>query len=352
MATDNERIKGLDILKILLSFGVIMSHKLYNGTSNSIFDINDVNCSNFSIWLALYLLVHYVDNIFAFVSGYISKPDDVFARNNIYIYIYRIIKMWIRAFVYCEIVYIIFVIIGIKDLSLKLLFENMLPVTFCKYWYFTCYFMIYLFKPFIDRVLDRISISESKIIIFLIFVFSFISTLGRDPFETKYGYSLIWILLMYVLGFAYSKSKLLNSYSIKKLFVILIVCFACTWYSKVYLDINKIYSLISPISTIITIVITEIFSRINDVSINYKPLLNTLNIYMFDGCLIVEIIREMVLIDSSNVAKGVLMLVSYSIIVFLLGTILNIVLNKLLDKSEKNLSMLITNIINRKLSKL
>lgn len=77
-----------------------------------------------------------------------------------------------------------------------------LPVSQSQYWYFTAYFALFFLQPLLNqgllamerKALDRVAMG-------VLAVFSLLPTLARwDVFRTSAGYSVIWLLCLYVLG--------------------------------------------------------------------------------------------------------------------------------------------------------
>lgn len=76
------------------------------------------------------------------------------------------------------------------------------PVLFDKYWFFTEYVALFFTIPFLNKLLDNLSRKEMVVMLFSGFCLFSIASLiaGRDLFITKWGYSYVWFVYLYMLG--------------------------------------------------------------------------------------------------------------------------------------------------------
>lgn len=79
------------------------------------------------------------------------------------------------------------------------------PVLFNKYWYFTCYFLLFLFMPILNFALNSISKSIMKISLLTILLFTSViapiaNVFSDNLFGLGNGYTTIWLMVLYLLG--------------------------------------------------------------------------------------------------------------------------------------------------------
>lgn len=78
------------------------------------------------------------------------------------------------------------------------------PVIYNKYWYFSSYFGMYLFLPAINKGIALLTKAELKaIVISILSLFSFwhyYMNPKEDVFHLYNGYSLLWLLILYITG--------------------------------------------------------------------------------------------------------------------------------------------------------
>ena len=87
------------------------------------------------------------------------------------------------------------------------------------YWYTTAYFGMFLFIPIMNKYLENASQQALKKFLMISFcVFSILPTIMREnPFYLQGGYSMLWLIMLFLVGGAIKKLKLLDSVSSKKL---------------------------------------------------------------------------------------------------------------------------------------
>lgn len=89
------------------------------------------------------------------------------------------------------------------DFSLTTLLSHMCPLLSNQYWFFTCYFLMYLIVPILNKVVSSLEREEyKKILLVLLMLFSLLPSINiwGDKFGTNYGYSLIWFAVLYLIS--------------------------------------------------------------------------------------------------------------------------------------------------------
>ena len=78
----------------------------------------------------------------------------------------------------------------------------MLPVSQYEFWYFTSYFGVFFLAPVLIRGMESLPKKQATaLVVSLVVIFSVLPTVtGRDPFDLKLGYSVLWILVLFVIG--------------------------------------------------------------------------------------------------------------------------------------------------------
>jgi hypothetical protein len=124
--------------------------------------------------------------------------------------------------------------VGISD------FVNaVFPFTYESYWYFTAYFGMFFFIPFMNYFINTAPKAlAGKLVLTIIILFSILPTIiNNDIFITSNGFSMYWLSMMYIIG-AYIKkyelnSKIKPSISLLGYFVFIII----TWGCKLIIDV-------------------------------------------------------------------------------------------------------------------
>ncbi|OUM59477.1 hypothetical protein PIROE2DRAFT_63757 [Piromyces sp. E2] len=191
---------GVDILKMLSMFMVVTLHTLGNG---GVLESTEKNSLNFAVAYFIETAALCAVNVFAMTSGYLIV-------NSKCSYL-KIIPLWLSVFFYSSIISILFKFVPYikRDISIKDFIKcSFLPTLNKDYWYFTSYFGLYFFIPYINKALHAISKQEHKKLVITIIVLYAVLPLVHlyrvDVFEVKRGYSPIWLGALYVVG-AYFK---------------------------------------------------------------------------------------------------------------------------------------------------
>jgi hypothetical protein len=114
------------------------------------------------------------------------------------------------------------------------LYEDYFPVIFCKYWYFSSYFGMFIFLPIVNRGIQYLRKVEFKLLIMSIlsiFVFWHNCINSKsDIFRMKGGCSTIWLLCLYIIGAYIGKFNVVYIgkeryiFSFIYLFIFLLLC--------------------------------------------------------------------------------------------------------------------------------
>ncbi len=165
-------------------------------------------------------------NCYALVSGYVSV-------NSKFQYS-RIVSLWLQVTFYTVIITGIFAIVVPGSVGVKESIKAFFPVPFGHYWYFTAYFGMFFFIPFLNHLLNSLRQRDLQILLFsIIVVFSILPTLRQaDVFNTAAGCSTLWLAALYLIG-GYIKKYSVGERVRARWFIILyFVCIALTWLSK------------------------------------------------------------------------------------------------------------------------
>lgn len=101
----------------------------------------------------------------------------------------------------------VFLCVRLKTLTLdkRTVFINFFPITEYKYWFATVYILLYLFSPYINRLLLNLSQGEfGRMLLICLMVFCIFPTVYgalKNDTETLFYYNrFIWLLIVYMIG--------------------------------------------------------------------------------------------------------------------------------------------------------
>lgn len=229
-----KRNTGLDLLKIISMILVVLTHILtyggilYNTTRFSI---------NYEVSWLLQSLCYCAVTCYALISGYIGI-DTEFKYS-------RIIQLWLNVLFYNIIITSMFFILKPELISKLNILKVFFPILFKQHWYFSAYFCMFFFIPYFNILLNKLNKKQGiKLIITIILLFSICTMISpKDIFNISYGFSPLWITLLYLIGGCIKKHNLLKKCSNEKLILGFISLATFTWVSKYLIEIFYLNSL-------------------------------------------------------------------------------------------------------------
>ena len=195
----NRRNEGIDLLRCVSMLMIVVLHVLNHG------GILAVCTPGSTLYNAAWLLEFTSGcavNCYALISGYVG----VTARHR-----YRnIIALWLQVAFYAVLIALLLPLF-ISGAEQRPLIAAFLPVIHRYYWYFTAYFALFFLMPLMNKGIGAMTASEAKKLLTGLFaVFSGMSVLPyinvldavrmEDVFLLGEGYSVIWLLMMYIAG--------------------------------------------------------------------------------------------------------------------------------------------------------
>jgi hypothetical protein len=194
----NKKVRnhGIDFIRILAMYGIIINHIIYKKNTLSKFE-------KFKQLKLLHILLFWHNNGFAFISGFIGYK--VHKYSNLF-------YLWTWVFFYSVVIHLFYLKYKPQIVINDKFYYNLFPIIFKRYWFFTAYFGMYLFLPIINKGISYLNKSELKIcFISLLAIYVFwhdIMNLQDDIFMTNKGFSVLWLLIFYIAGAYFGKYKI------------------------------------------------------------------------------------------------------------------------------------------------
>ena len=232
-----ERNYGIDLLKIVLAFMVIILHIYANGTGQVLMHSTTQPFKAISI-IVTYLCYPAV-NTYILITGYFLYS----AKKKLPNIIKSLTILWLSAVFFSLIGYFAAVIFG-NNFDLCNFIKHFFPITRGVWWFYTVYFALLIFSPFINKLIDTLTPQELKILLFIqLLVFSILPIFvdWKDQIGSNYGYSLIWFIALYTVGAFIYRIKLIQNNSRKMFTSMMVLYAACTL--SLYL-LPKIFSFV------------------------------------------------------------------------------------------------------------
>ena len=228
---NNEQIKkkrnpGIDLVRLLTMYLVIVTHSLQFTNAYRFFYNHE------RILRIIQSCIDWNNNAFILISGIVGYKTNKYSN---------LLYLWLMVVFYSVGIYK-YVITYKKEFPLNQ-YSNFMynPVVYNLYWYFTTYFVMYLFLPVINGGIAKISKFELGLVV--------ISTLGilifwkdykrpkEDVFHLSGGNSALWFLTYYLTG-AYIGKYGVNFNGFKKYVYCLICATIFILASFIYFKLN------------------------------------------------------------------------------------------------------------------
>lgn len=220
---------GLDVLRILSMFMVVFLHVLGKG---GILSATPKLSLNYEILWFFEILCYPAVNCFLMISGYgLYKSKYKFSS---------IISLWFQVFFYTTLITAVIAFFKPEFITENIIKYALFPTFTRHYWYFTGYFALFILAPFINTAVEHLSKRQNEILLFIIFlVFSLMPCIfNKDVFQLDDGYSLIWMIFVYICGAYIKKYGIPKGITAPKAFLGFFVCSVLSFLSKLAADNN------------------------------------------------------------------------------------------------------------------
>lgn len=185
-----ERKSNFELLRLLAMFFIVVEHLLFATTLYTQPALSTID--NVSRLIEAFCIC--AVNIFFLLSGYFLKEE---------IKISRLVNLYIRMWIYCVGIYLIFCAVGYTTFNIGNLVKHILPITFNQYWFMQTYFLLALLGPYISKMLNSLNKKEHLILVLILLVFfSLHQTISEtnNTLDKTQGYGIIWGIVLVVVG--------------------------------------------------------------------------------------------------------------------------------------------------------
>ena len=259
---------GIDLLRLVSMCMIIILHIL--GQGGVIQGCKKYSFSYYIAWL-METFAYCSVNVFAQISGYVMVKSKI-AQS-------KIIILWLNVFYYSTIITLLYKYIPflskLKPISrYDMVLAILLPISSRRYWYFSSYFGMYFFIPFMNKLIHSLEQKEMKnLCLTIIILFTIVNILAPkycDPFRLNFGYSSIWLISLYFIG-AYLKlypiklsNKMLLLFYLLSIIIpwVFKLKFISEFLPKFYYDDSLFIQFNSPFILINSIIIVIFFSNL------------------------------------------------------------------------------------------
>ncbi len=192
-----ERQSSIDFLRIMSMLGIVGVHVLNNG--GVVESLDHVSVTGIIIYIIRAICYTSVD-LFAMITGYLYVGKENVKYK-------RIIDLWGVVIFYTISFTVFFLLIKPEYFpDSNSIIRSIFPPIEGRFWYITCYTLMFLLIPYINRFITSISENEYRRMLLVLYItLCCVTVFGLyDYFRVEYGYSASWLIYCYLLG-AYIK---------------------------------------------------------------------------------------------------------------------------------------------------
>jgi surface polysaccharide O-acyltransferase-like enzyme len=157
----NKRNYGIDLLRIIAMFFVVILHTIGHGgvlkTSDSIF--------SFALNWFLETFAMPAVTLFVLISGFVG-----FRSNKPFPKLKNIISLYATVLFYSVMSYIILTLAFQRDFSIIQFIKACLPVLANQYWFFSCYIALFFISPILNAFVDKAEKRMLTIVLLTLFL--------------------------------------------------------------------------------------------------------------------------------------------------------------------------------------
>ena len=231
------RSYGIDLLKSVSMLMVVVLHIL--GVGGILAAATQGTAVNNIAWLLESANICAV-NCFGLISGYVLCKGH-YRRS-------RLLSLWLRVVFESLIITAVFALAMPGVVGFTQWFKVFTPVIHNVYWYFTAYFALFLFVPYINKMLSSLSNREKlSLSVSAVIVFVFIgNVLNNDIFFLHGGYGFLWLLCLYIFGACIREVEIKKSINKYWFLAAYALCVVIAWVLMDSTHIQALFSYTSP----------------------------------------------------------------------------------------------------------
>ena len=229
--TGLDRKTGVDFLRMFLMFLVPILHILGNG--GVLANTPWMSSQYLAGWLLETVALCAVD-CFALISGYVGSTAK-FRWS-------RVGNLWLGIVFYTLLLTALFAVWMPEVVSKRTWFGAIFPITSNQYWFMTAYVGMFFFIPLMNLMLEKASkrmLTEFLVAVLVVFSFLpclFTILLQDSPYGLHRGYSMVWLIMLYLMGGYLRKYEIPQKLSRKKAVVVFCISTLLAWLSKVVIE--------------------------------------------------------------------------------------------------------------------
>lgn len=192
MQTKNNRNLGIDLLRALAMFFVIIWHFIGQG---GLLEHAEPGSVKFWALSFVQILTICCVNLYGLTTGYLMC-DKPFRLS-------RVVKLWVTTVFWSVAVSCVLFMTLPETRTFEEFVSMFLPILRGRYWFFTAYVVVMLLSPVLNlviRCLSRGQFCLLLVVLFLLFGVIPVGSLGNDVMRISTGHHFSWMIALYIIG--------------------------------------------------------------------------------------------------------------------------------------------------------
>lgn len=188
------RKEGIELFRCVSMILIVMLHVLGQG---GVLAYADEHGEQFRVAWLLETMGYCSVDCFALISGFVNHEHEFKFS--------RFVLRWLEVFFWLVVPFLI-TLLFFPEISVEqYLAETIAPLSTKSLWYFNAYVLLMPFIPIMNCGIERLGKRNlERILLFLFFMTSILETFsGSDIFVLGFGYSGIWLIILFIFGAYY-----------------------------------------------------------------------------------------------------------------------------------------------------
>ena len=182
------RHAGFELLRILSMMMIVLMHGIGHGGLGT--TAAPGTFPYFIYWL-LFMLGRVSTNCFVMLTGYFMWQSKTKVS--------RLFRIEMQVLFYSLLTFVIGLFVNSVSLSAGTLLRAVFPTTSCVYWFCSCYFILYLAIPLLNKIIASLTRAQYRFMLIVLFLlFSLWPTVcfWSDMSRVENGYSYVWFFVL------------------------------------------------------------------------------------------------------------------------------------------------------------
>lgn len=279
---NENRNYSIDLLRIIMMFLIVLGHCCTHTEIRE--NVTIFSFDWFGVW-SIQTITTCAVNVFVLITGFFYDKNQFSLK--------KIIRLWCAVSTVSLLGYFFTIMIGRVNISLKGIIEVIFPILSKQYWFFTVYFLLMFFAPFLSELIKSISKENHKVLVGIIIVAFYILPVFSiifPEFDAYEGYSIVGFISLFIIGAYIKRSKFGTKKTV--LFMFVMINSVIMLLSKIVLEIaaNRLslnfgtglfYHINTIFQLVQAILLFLIVSRIKVKSLGLKKVINKLSVNVF-----------------------------------------------------------------------